>query len=101
VFAIVIQAHVKKVRFLPGLFCCPKSVKAACIAMNHLHVRLPAMPGNVVILAGLIIVTNWGHAGAYPNQIVGFARLEFSATSETGRFSLSQGSSAPFLLSKK
>ena len=59
------------------------------------------MPGNVVILAGLIIVTNWGHAGAYPNQIVGFARLEFSATSETGRFLLSQGSSAPFLLSKK
>jgi hypothetical protein len=95
-FAIVTQAHVKKDRFLPGLFCCPKSVKAACIAMNHLHVRLPAMPGNVVILAGLIIVTDWSHPCAYPNQVVCFAFLEFSATSETGRFSLSQGSSAPF-----
>jgi hypothetical protein len=59
------------------------------------------MPGNVVILAGLIIVTNWGHAGAYPNQIVGFALLELAAASKTGQFSLSQGFSAPFLLSKK
>jgi hypothetical protein len=64
--------------------------------MNHLHVRLPAMPGNVVILAGLIIVTDWSHPCAYPNQIVGFAFLELAAASKTGRFLLSQGSSAPF-----